>query len=246
VGDLPVRGGPAWYAASPGTWRDWVTILHLPYTTWHLAYVAIGASLASHLDGQRLVATLVAFFAAVGVAAHALDELHGRPLRTRIAHAALVVASVIGLVVAVGLGVAGLDQVGLALLPFILVGPILVVGYNLELFGGWLHNDLGFALAWGAFPTLTGYVAQTNRLSLVAALGALGALALSVAQRRLSTPARLLRRHAIDVVGAITLDDGGTRILDQQELLAPLEQALRALSWGIPTLAAALVLARLV
>jgi hypothetical protein len=246
VGDLPVRGGAAWYAASPGTWRDWVTILHPPYTTWHLAYVAIGASLASHLDERRLVATLLAFFAAVGVAAHALDELHGRPLRTRIPHAALVVASVVGLVVAVGLGVAGLDQVGLALLPFILVGPMLVVGYNLELFGGWLHNDLGFALAWGAFPTLTGYVAQTNRLSFVAAIGALGALALSLAQRRLSTPARLLRRHAIDVVGTITLDDGGIQLLDQQALLAPLERALRALSWGIPTLAAALVVARLV
>ncbi len=246
MGDLPTRGRAAWYAASPGTWRDWGTILHPPYTAWHLSYVAIGASLASHLDGGRLAATLLAFFAAVGVAAHALDELHGRPLRTHIPHAALVVASVVGLVVSVGLGVAGLDQVGLALLPFIVVGPILVVGYNLELFGGWLHNDLGFAIAWGAFPTLTGYVAQTDHLSLVAVLGAIGALALSLAQRSLSTPARLLRRHAIDVVGTITLDDGGAQLLDKQALLAPLERALRALSWGIPTLAAALVLARLV
>ena len=59
-------------------------LLHPPYTLWHLSYVAIGATLAPRFDGGRLVATLLAFFLAVGVCAHALDELHGRPLRTTI------------------------------------------------------------------------------------------------------------------------------------------------------------------
>ncbi len=36
-------------------------------------------------------------------------------------------------------------------------GAFLVVAYNLELFGGRFHNDLWFALAWGAFPALTGF-----------------------------------------------------------------------------------------
>ena len=55
-----------------------------PYTAWHLSYVVIGASLAPHVYPTRLWATLAAFFLAVGVAAHALDELHGRPLGTAI------------------------------------------------------------------------------------------------------------------------------------------------------------------
>src|SRR5580658_4580118 len=81
----------AFYAASsPGGWRDWWTLLHPPYTAWHLAYVVIGASLVTHPNVTRLVATVLAFFAAVGVAAHALDELHGHPLRTRISNRALV------------------------------------------------------------------------------------------------------------------------------------------------------------
>ena len=75
---------PAYYAARSGGWRDWWTLLHPPYTAWHLSYVVIGACLAPHVGLSALIATLIAFFLAVGLAAHALDELNGRPLRTRI------------------------------------------------------------------------------------------------------------------------------------------------------------------
>ncbi|HEX2737036.1 MAG TPA: hypothetical protein VHP57_02755, partial [Acidimicrobiia bacterium] len=142
---------PAFYAARPGGWRDWWTMLHPPYTAWHLSYVVIGATLAPHTDGSRLVATLLAFFFAVGVAAHALDELHGRPLRTAIPAAWLVGLGVGGLLIACALGVVGVATVGPGLIVFIVIGPLLVLGYNLELFGGWMHTDLGFAAAWGSF-----------------------------------------------------------------------------------------------
>ena len=59
---------PAFYAARRGGWRDWWTILHPPYTAWHLSYVVIGATLAPHTDGAKLAATALAFFLAVGVA----------------------------------------------------------------------------------------------------------------------------------------------------------------------------------
>ncbi|HZA88582.1 MAG TPA: hypothetical protein VE466_17080, partial [Acidimicrobiales bacterium] len=134
---------PAYYAARPGRWRDWWTVLHPPYTAWHLSYVAIGAALAPRVDGTRLAATLLAFFFAVGVSAHALDELSGRPLRTQISDASLMAATGAGLVLAVGLGVAGVREVGLVLVPFILVGPLLVIAYNAELFGGRVHTDVG-------------------------------------------------------------------------------------------------------
>jgi len=236
---------PAYYAASPGGWRDWWTLLHPPYTAWHLSYVVIGASLAPKVDPTRLVATLLAFFAAVGLSAHALDELHGRPLRTRIPSAALVAVTVMGLLVAVALGVAGVGRVGLILVPFIVAGPVLVVAYDAELFGGVVHTDAGFATAWGAFPVLTAYVAQASGLSLAALLGSAAAFALSYAQRSLSTPARLLRRHVEHVSGSMNLADGSTRPLDESVLRAPLEQALRAMSWGLIALAAGLAVARL-
>jgi hypothetical protein len=236
---------PAYYsAAEPGGLRDWWTILHPPYTAWHLGYVVIGACLAPHVDGGRLIATLVAFFAAVGVAAHALDELHGRPLRTEISSRSLVIAAALGLAVAVAVGVVGVVRVGWVLLPFVIVGPVLALAYNLEWFGGFVHTDLGFALSWGAFPVLTAYVAQTDTIRAAAIFAAAAATGLSLAQRALSTPARTLRRRVTSVDGAMVHADGTVTPVTQASLLAPLELALRALSWSVVALAVALAIAR--
>ena len=236
---------PAFYAARPGGWRDWWTILHPPYTAWHLSYVVVGACLAPHTDATRLVATVLAFFFAVGVAAHALDELNGHPLRTRLSDGTLWAAAVASLLAAVVLGIAGVPRVGLGLVLFIVAGPVLVAGYNLELLGGRLHTDAGFAFSWGAFPTLTGYFAQAERLDLVALLAAAATFGLSYAQRSLSTPARLVRRKAVGVEGSLTLEDGTVRAVDTRFLLDPLEKALRSLSWSMVALAVGLAVARL-
>ena len=127
---------PAFYAARPGGWRDWWTILHPPYTAWHLSYVVIGATLAPSTDGFRLAATALAFFLAVGIAAHALDELHGRPLHTQVSGPVLVGVAALALAGALALGVAGVSRTGAGLVVFIALGPLLVLGYNLELLGG--------------------------------------------------------------------------------------------------------------
>ncbi|HET6795096.1 MAG TPA: hypothetical protein VFH45_11665 [Acidimicrobiales bacterium] len=236
---------PAYYAAGRGPWRDWWTLLHPPYTAWHLAYVVIGAALAPRVDGGRLAATVLAFFAAVGVAAHTLDEHHGRPLRTGVPDRVLVAATAIGVAAAIALGAAGIAVVGPVLVPFVVVGPALVVAYNAELFGGVVHTDAGFAAAWGAFPVLAAYVAQAGGLGWPAVAAAAGAFALSYAQRSLSTPARLLRRRATTVSGEVHLSDGTTMLIDRAALLAPLERALSATSAACVALAVALVALRL-
>ena len=165
--------------------------------------------------------------------------VRGSPPRRSIA------VTVVGLGGAIVLGVAGLSRVGWALVPFMVLGPLLVMAYNLELFGGFVHTDIGFALAWGSFPVLVAYVAQTGRLALAPLLAAGSAFALSAAQRRLSTPARLIRRRVSAVQGVATLRDGGTIGLDHGSLLAPLEGALRAMSWAVVLVAAAFAVARL-
>lgn len=236
---------PAFYALRPGGWRDVVTLLHLPYTAWHLSYVAIGAALAPTFHGGRLVAALAAFFLAVGIGAHALDELQGRPLRTRLSDGALRAMAATSLTAAVGIGIAGCVIVSATLLPFVVVGAFLAVAYNLELFGGRLHSDGWFALAWGAFPVLTGYWACALSLRAEAVLAAAACAALSLAQRRLSTPVRELRRRTEAVSGEQRLRDGTVRTLDAQSLAAPLDGALRALSVGMVLLAGALVGTRL-
>ena len=52
-GDHPAER-PAYYAARPGGWRDWWTLLHPPYTAWHLSYSVIGAALAPRAATSRL------------------------------------------------------------------------------------------------------------------------------------------------------------------------------------------------
>ncbi|HKC18446.1 MAG TPA: hypothetical protein VKE27_02340 [Candidatus Dormibacteraeota bacterium] len=225
---------PAFYATASRGWRrDVVALLHPPYTAWHLSYVLIGAGLAPQLSLLRFAATLIAFFFAVGVSAHALDELRGRPLRTEIPSGLLWAAAIAGLGAAVALGFAGVAVVGIGLLPFIAAGVLFVFAYNLELLGGRMHGDLWFALSWGAFPVVTAYFAQTGKLSVGAVLAAGAAYAISYAQRALSTPARTLRRKTVSVSGTLTLRDGSETHLDEPALLRPLEQALRALSWGV-------------
>lgn len=221
-----------------------MALLHPPYTAWHLSYVLLGAGLAPRVSLLRLAATLIAFFLAVGISAHVLDELRGRPLRTEIPSRVLWTAAILGLTGAVAIGVAGMTVVGIGLLPFIAAGVLFVFAYNLELLGGRLHGDFWFALSWGAFPVLTAYFAQTSSLSIGALAGAGAAYALSYGQRVLSTPARTLRRKTRSVTGTLTYNDGSEEPIDEPVLLRPLEQALRAFSWGVVLLGLGLVAAK--
>lgn len=236
-------GKTTFYAVGRGTggFRDWLTLLHPPYTLWHLSYVAIGAALEPDPVLWRLGGTLLAFFLAVGIGAHALDELNGRPLGTGIHSAALGAAATASVAAAM---VLGLLAGGLRLLPFVVAGAILVFGYNLELLGGMLHSDVWFGLAWGAFPVLVGAYAQHWSVSPAALIGAVAAFFLSMGQRALSTPARGLRRRAEAVSVRITWRDGTEQDLGRTDLLAPLERALRYFTWATGTLAVALVVAR--
>ena len=233
----------AFYALGRGTggFRDWVTLLHPPYTLWHLSYVAIGAALVPDPVLWRLGGTLLAFFLAVGIGAHALDELNGRPLRTGIPSVLLAIIAGVSIAAAMAMG---LVDGGLRLLPFVVLGAVLVCGYNLELLGGVLHSDVWFGLAWGAFPVLVGAYAQHWTLPLPALVAALFAFFLSMGQRALSTPARALRRRIAAVSVHVTWHDGSEQELGRADLLAPLERALRYFTWATGTLAVALVLAR--
>jgi hypothetical protein len=236
---------PAFYALTPGGWRDYWTLLHPPYTLWHLSYVVVGACVAPTLHTRWLVETVFAFFLAMGVAAHALDELRGRPLATRIPDAVLWALAAVSLAGAVALGVDGAREVSPWIWAFIGSGVFLVVAYNLELFGGLVHSDMWFALAWGAFPVLTAYFAQTARLQPEALAVAAACAAISAAQRVLSSPVRRLRRRVATVEGTITLRDGDVESIDAATLRSAPERALRWMSLAMPLLALGLLLARL-
>ena len=230
--DQPQAGKPAFYALRPGGWRDYATLLHLPYTAWHLAYVVVGGCLAASVAWGRLGLTVLAFALAMGIGAHALDELHGRPLGTRIPTSVLVGLAVSSVAIACAIGIAVALETTLWIVPLVALGALLVPAYNLELLGGRVHTDLGFGLAWGAFPLVTAFVAQTGTIRLEAVLAAGWATLLSLAQRRLSTQVRQARR-------------GTNAPADAASLVAAPEAALKLLAVATVALAAALVALRL-
>jgi hypothetical protein len=219
---------PAFYALAPGGWRDYVTLLHPPYTAWHLSYVVLGAALAPHWRPGILGLALAAFFLGMGVGAHALDELQGRPLQTRIGRRMLLLLASVSLLGAAAIGVGVALHTSLWLLVFVGVGTFVAVAYNLELFSGRFHGTLWFVLGWGALPVLATYCACAETLRGEAVAAAVFAAIVSWTQRLLSTPVRIQRRQE----GALQPD--GQRA----------ELALRLLSAAMVALAVALVLTR--
>ena len=224
--------------------RDWWTVLHPPYTMLHLSLVTIGACLQGPVSFWRLVASVAAFFLAVGIGAHSLDELHGRPLHTTLPTWQLTFAAVASLTGALVLGAVGIRVLGGWFAIFIFVGITIAVGYNLELFQGRLHTRTVVVLGWGAFPILTAFYAQHRSLSLAAVLASgFGAL-ITLAQQQLSTPARDLRRRVTSVEGVLRRTDGSATQLNAAYILNPLEDALKTICRAGPLLALALVLTR--
>jgi hypothetical protein len=241
----PPAARPAWYALEHGGWRDYVTLLHPPYTAWHLSYVVIGGCLAPVVAWDRLGAAVAAFALALGVGAHALDELNGRPLRTRIPDRVLVALAAVSIAGACAIGVVGALTFEAWLAVLIPIGLFLVLAYNLELAGGRFHSDLWFGLAWGGFPVLNGYAAVAGEVRGVTVLAAVFAVLLSLAQRVLSNHVRYVRRRVVAVRGELELTDAGRVPLDARRLTAPAETGLRLLSLATVVLAATLVAFRL-
>ncbi len=241
---MPADSGqrPAFYALRPGGWRDLVTVLHPPYTLWHVSNVAIGAAAAPQIYAGRLAAAIAAFFLAVGIGAHSLDELNGRPLGTLLSRRTLIALAVGGLGGALAIGIAGAIFVSPTLVPLVLFGGFIAPAYNLELFGGRFHTDFWLAASWGGFSALTGWWVNSLGLhsvpeAIAAAAAVLACFWLTKVQRRLSTPVRQLRRRTVAVEGEQRLTDGTVRKLDRADLTSPLDGALKGLSVAVPLLA---------
>jgi demethylmenaquinone methyltransferase/2-methoxy-6-polyprenyl-1,4-benzoquinol methylase len=236
----PASLAPAFYAAPGGGWHDYWTLLHPPYTVWHLSYVLLGAALAPSPDPKIVAGALVAFGLAVGIGAHAFDELNGRPLRTRIPSPVLVALGTAALMVAVAIGLVGATMVGPLFLLFVIGGAAVVLLYAFE--APLVHSDVGFAVGWGAFPVAaTAYA--TGAHPVPTALAALAAALLSLAQRRLSTRARSIRRRAVAVSGEILYSDGSKESIDARGLIGAGEGALSIMWLAIFAVSLAVLLA---
>ena len=91
---------------------------------------------------------------------------------------------------------------------------------------------------------MTAYFASARTLNGAAFAAAAYAFAALVAQRRLSTQVRLVRRRVTAVEGEMRLADGTTLPIDRDALSAAPEAALKALAVASVLIAVALLLFR--
>ena len=243
---MATKNIPAFYAL-PGTraWHDYVNLLHLPYTLWNLSIVVLGTVIAPVVHVDRLLGTILAFFLAVGIAAHALDELNGRPMGTRIPSIVLVSLAIVSLAGAMALGVvAGILETPW-MFAFVAFGGFIVVAYNLGLWHDRFHNDFWLAFSWGAFPVLTAYWVNALRFDFAVLFVAVACFLVTLVQRTLSTPVRTVRRKALRVEGFIEQTNGERIILDSKSIIAAPERALFLLAISSVILASGLLVFRL-
>lgn len=238
---------PAWYIirSSNRLWAKYLNLLHPPYLTLHLSFIVLGAALAPDLHYWRLGAMLVAFALAMGVASHALDLCRGDPLKLAIPRRQLLIVAVLSALAAVGIGVATAWVLSAPwFLLFVAFGVFQMAAYNLEWFDGAFHTDASFAIFWGVFPFLTGYITQSATFSWPLVLGMVFCYAVSRIQRVLSTRARFVRRRISRVAGYYYSEHEGQEMpteIRREWLLAPEETALAWLCFTIPVLAVLLL-----
>ena len=192
-----------------GGWRDYVTLLHPPYTAWHLSYVAIGAALTRRRSpGRGSCRRSPRSSSPSGSARTRSTSSTGGRCRRGSRSGVLVALAAVSIAGAVAIGIVGAVTFDPWIGAFVAAGAFIVVAYNLESFGGRFHGDAWFALAWGAFPLLTAYFAAAESIGAAAIAGAVFAFALSLAQRVLSTQVRDVRRRVSRVEGTIERRDG--------------------------------------
>ena len=234
---------PAFYARTGTRTGDFFALLHPPYTAWNMSYTVIGAALAPNINWLRLALVLAAFFAGTGIVSHALDELKGRPLKTGFSNAELKLIALGGSGIAFVATAVGALVISPWILLFAATGFFLVAAYTLEWWGGLIHTDLGFGLAWGGFPVLVGFWAQTETFSSAALITAAAATLLSLAQRSLSTKARFVRRKTAQGKAVFETAEGEVH-WSREDLLNSWEQPLKLLSWTVVVFACGLIALR--
>jgi hypothetical protein len=155
----------------PERFRSVIGLLFLPYTGMVISYSVIGSMLAKSIHWDRVVAIILIYFFGLGIGAHALDALGGKgikPWGTVFTRLQLWLMAIIALVFAYAIGIYYIVNYVPLLISMALIEGFFVFAYNLEWFDGRFHTDWWFAFSWGLLPVLSGYIMQTNNISIEA------------------------------------------------------------------------------
>lgn len=156
---------------------------------------------------DRIVAIVIIYFAALGISAHAADNMGSKkkPWGDLFSNLELLIMLVCGLVVAYAIGAYYIIFYVPLLLPIAILEGFFLFAYNYEIWNGSFHNNIWFAISWGSLPLLAGYVMQTNSISYVPLLISTAAFLISYIEIKLSRRYKEFRQNQ-DVVRSKKLE----------------------------------------
>jgi hypothetical protein len=219
----------------PERLRSFIGLLFLPYTGMVLSYSVIGSMLAGNIHWDRVVAIVLIYFFGLGIGAHALDALGSKgikPWGTVFTKLQLWLMAIIALVFAYAIGIYYIVHYVPLLISMALMEGFFVFAYNLEWFGGRFHTDWWFAFSWGLLPVLSGYIMQTNSISIEALALAVSMAFFSRIEITASRPYKELKQRLP------LLHD------EEKSLMIRYESILRSVSLGVILLGGGLMIWR--
>lgn len=192
----------------PIKFRIFVGMLFLPYTGMCISFSIVGSLLSpTAIMWDRIVAIVIIYFAALGISAHAADNMGSKkkPWGDLFSNLELLIMLVCGLVVAYAIGAYYIIFYVPLLLPIAILEGFFLFAYNYEIWNGFFHNNIWFAISWGSMPLLAGYVMQTNSISYVPLLISTAAFLISYIEIKLSRRYKEFRQNQ-DVVRSKKLE----------------------------------------
>lgn len=192
----------------PIKFRIFVGMLFLPYTGMCISFSIVGSLLSpTTIMWDRIVAIVIIYFAALGISAHAADNMGSKkkPWGDLFSNLELLIMLVCGLVVAYAIGAYYIIFYVPLLLPIAILEGFFLFAYNYEIWNGSFHNNIWFAISWGSLPLLAGYVMQTNSISYVPLLISTAAFLISYIEIKLSRRYKEFRQNQ-DVVRSKKLE----------------------------------------
>lgn len=247
-----MRANGAWYARGGSKFREFYTIMHLPYTSMVLSFVLIGAALSPTIHPNRVALTLVAYFLGLGLSAHALNELHVSHWTEALGKRELTGLFAFPLVAAVVIGSYGMLELFAAsgsivapstLLTFIVLETFFLFAYNTDAFNGRFHSDIWFAFSWAALPTLISYYVNALTVTSEAILVAIAMAATAGIEINLSRWCKDFRRRSS--LTEMRFADGTRQSMNTRQLLARPEKSLKLIVLAVDLMAIGLIVHKL-
>lgn len=185
----------------PPKFRAFIGLLFLPYTGMCISFAVIGSMLPGTIFWDRTAAIFVIYFLALGISAHAADNLGSKinkPWGNYFTKKELKIMIIAGLSIAYFIGLYYAITYAYLLLFIGIIEGFFLFAYNFELFKGFFHNNFWFAFSWGSLPLLAGYIIQTNTISEISLLAASFAFLISYIEIRISRRYKEVKRNSLD------------------------------------------------